>query len=155
MALFHNWTTETFSTTWNKIPFQFEPGVIVRDLIVSMHGDKIMLEPGIAQCFAKHLAMREMNKAKLHISLDSIESHKFYTDCLQDAAPVGAPAPVVHPIGNGTIAPPVSLTPATAVVEEKAEAPVEAEEKAKKGGRPKKSVTAEPAKPEEKFEGVE
>ena len=53
-VIFYNWTNEEFTHTWNKEPYTFPPG------------QQMMLEEGIADTFAKHLAVREMNKANIH-----------------------------------------------------------------------------------------
>lgn len=65
-SVFHNWSDEEFKHSHNKKPFTFEAGKTYTGSIASGDGVTItILEPGIVNMFAHHLANREMRKAKV------------------------------------------------------------------------------------------
>lgn len=64
--VFHNWSDEDFVCGWNGAQFCFEASKVYsqEDVLFSEDGQtRLLLEPGIVDVFARHLAIREMDKA--------------------------------------------------------------------------------------------
>lgn len=119
-----NWTNEDFTHTWNKEPYTIPVGKSMR------------FEEGIADTFAYHMAIGEMNKKKQdHGRVDILNTW------VQKALVEAPSAPISQERAD------IELM--------QQEQPV-ADEPKKKAGRPKKVVEpVEETVSEEKFEGVE
>lgn len=58
---FLNWSNETFTHKWDGVEYTFEPGEL------------IMLQEYLAKHFAKHLAMREINRGGKGVVINSAQ----------------------------------------------------------------------------------
>lgn len=120
--IFHNWSSTQFVYSWDSQQFTFAPGRVYEDTIKSDAGDILILEKGITEHFANHLAQREfdvqgINPGMLHI-LDDYRARGLTLPEVVEAKP----DPVVE-----------EETHAKEEVEEVAESP-------KKRGRPAKAA---------------
>lgn len=73
-VLFTNYSTEDFSHTWDRVNYDFPKG------------QSMMMEEGLAKHFARHLAIRELNKTtdKGHTGPQIIdESNKAFNQAVQ------------------------------------------------------------------------
>ena len=64
-TIFYNWSNEPFKYSWDSDSFLFAPGQLCEDVIKSESGKVVVLEKGIAQHFAYHLAVREGDRENL------------------------------------------------------------------------------------------
>lgn len=65
MNFIYNWTDTDFVYSWDSVPYKLEAGQVYHDVLVSVDGGtRIIIVPGIAEHFAKHLADREMMNRK-------------------------------------------------------------------------------------------
>ena len=72
-ATFYNWSDSEFRHSWDSKEYSFAPGRVYSDFIASADGSsKVILEPGIAAHFAKHLGVREATKKGIDLGLINI-----------------------------------------------------------------------------------
>lgn len=71
MAFVYNWTTKDFTYPWAKDLYTLKAGSVYNDVLTSDDGaTKLLIVPGIANHFAKHLANREMSNNELKLPKD-------------------------------------------------------------------------------------
>ena len=72
-ATFYNWSDSEFTHAWNSKDYTFAPGRVYSDFVASADGSsKVILEPGIAAHFAKHLGVREATKKGIDLGLINV-----------------------------------------------------------------------------------
>lgn len=92
-AFFYNWSAEVFKHSWDSKGYTFLPGRVYTDFLISDDGvTKIIINAGIAQHFAKHLAVREANKANIDLGLINL---------VEDLYNKALTQPEVLPLVNG------------------------------------------------------
>jgi hypothetical protein len=105
MSFVYNWTTKDFTYPWARDLYTLKAGTVYHDVLTADNGQtKLLIVPGIAQHFAKHLANRQMSdnellmpKEERKVAWNLAQWEGFYKKGLElpPAAPVAAPV-VAH-----------------------------------------------------------